>query len=108
MEGTEVITCMSALTIPQMFDFTHLQWPATGCSPWQPVGRKALVMWQTLTHRERGEVEATPAESASEWILLTWRKFKLPQRMLGGWKRVSTYWWETGNPVATKTTDHLD
>eukprot|EP00961_Rhodomonas_salina_P079056 1063005-Rhodomonas_salina.1 len=119
MEGIELIASMSALTIPLMFDFMHQQWPMIGCSPWPPVGRKALVMWPTLTQTERGEVEATPVEAASEWMLLTWRKFKLPQSMLSGWKLASSLmqghtisrqkdWWETGNPVATKITDHLD
>eukprot|EP00961_Rhodomonas_salina_P035726 480488-Rhodomonas_salina.1 len=75
-------------------------------------------MWPTLTEKERKDI-GEAGEQGKGWSVLTWRKSNLPQGMMKRWERKSTLmpgqsisrkmgWWKTGDPVATKTKDHLD
>eukprot|EP00961_Rhodomonas_salina_P194426 2624887-Rhodomonas_salina.1 len=81
---------MHAIAIPPMFEFTHPQWQMKGCAPWPPIGRSTIVMWPTLTAGQKEEIAATTGDEAAGWMILTWRKHKLPAAMLHTWERKST------------------
>eukprot|EP00961_Rhodomonas_salina_P155479 2093684-Rhodomonas_salina.1 len=53
-----------AMTVGLMHQLQRKEWEDEQVL--SQVGRKALVMWPTLTQKERGEVETTPAETASD------------------------------------------